>query len=205
MKIICIGRNYSEHVTEMKSEAPENPVFFLKADSCLLTRNRPFYIPEFSNEIHYECELVLRISKVGKYIEERFAHRYYDAVTLGIDFTARDLQQECKKAGLPLAISKSFDGSACLGSFFSLTDIPDISSIPFRLYRNDMLVQSGNSAEMIFSFDQIIAFISRYMTLKTGDLIYTGTPAGVGEIEIGDSLTAYLANLPKPVIQMKIK
>jgi len=205
MKIICVGKNYRNHISEMNSSMPENPVLFLKADSCILNRNRPFFIPDFSNEIHYECEIVLRISKVGKCIEEKFAHRYFDAVALGIDFTARDLQNECKKNGLPWTISKSFDGSACVSSFFPISSIPDVSAIPFRLDRNNVQVQSGNTADMLFSFDKIISYTSKFMMLKTGDLIYTGTPSGVGKVEIGDRLTGYLADIPQPVIQMSIK
>lgn len=194
MKIICIGRNYSEHAKEMNSAVPEKPMFFMKPDIALLQQNAPFYYPDFSNDIHYECELVVRIKKQGKSIDPKFANRYYDQIGLGIDFTARDLQQACKEKGHPWEIAKAFEGSAVISSEFISTEALDLSNISFSLYKNDKLVQQGTSADMIFSIDQIISYVSRFMTLKTGDLIYTGTPSGVGPIQIGDVLVGKIGN-----------
>lgn len=191
MKIICIGRNYRDHAAEMQSEVPKEPVFFMKPESALLMRNRPFFYPEFSSEIHYELELVIRINKVGKHIGKKYAHTYYNEVALGIDFTARDLQRICKEKGLPWEIAKGFDWSAALSNFKPLEKIlPE--DIKFHLLKNGEKVQQAHSTDMIFSFDELISYLSQFMTLKTGDLIYTGTPAGVGPIQIGDSLEAYL-------------
>lgn len=194
MKIICIGRNYSEHAKEMNSAVPEKPMFFMKPDIALLQQNAPFYYPDFSNDIHYECELVVRIKKQGKSIDPKFANRYYDQIGLGIDFTARDLQQACKEKGHPWEIAKAFEGSAVISSEFISTEELDLSNISFSLYKNDKLVQQGTSADMIFSIDQIISYVSRFMTLKTGDLIYTGTPSGVGPIQIGDVLVGKIGD-----------
>ncbi len=194
MKIICIGRNYSEHAKEMNSAIPEEPMFFMKPDIALLQQNAPFYYPDFSNDIHYECELVVRIKKQGKSIDSKFANRYYDQIGLGIDFTARDLQQACKEKGHPWEIAKAFEGSAVISSEFISTEALDMNNISFSLYKNDKLVQQGTSADMIFSIDQIISYVSRFMTLKTGDLIYTGTPSGVGPIQIGDVLVGKIGN-----------
>ncbi|TNE96622.1 MAG: FAA hydrolase family protein [Bacteroidetes bacterium] len=194
MKIICIGRNYSEHAKEMNSAVPEKPMFFMKPDIALLQQNAPFYYPDFSNDIHYECELVVRIKKQGKSIDPKFANRYYDQIGLGIDFTARDLQQACKEKGHPWEIAKAFEGSAVISSEFISTEALDLSNISFSLYKNDKLVQQGTSADMIFSIDQIISYVSRFMTLKTGDLIYTGTPSGVGPIQIGDVLVGKIGD-----------
>lgn len=193
MKIICIGRNYKEHAEELGNKVPENPLFFLKPDTALLRDNDPFYIPDFTNEVHYECELVYKINKVGKNISEKFAHKYYTELGLGVDFTARDLQEKCKEKGHPWEIAKGFDNSAVISSFIPLTSI-DANSINFHLEHNGITVQKGNSQAMIFNIDQIIAYISKFITLKTGDLIYTGTPAGVGKIAIGDSLKGYIEN-----------
>jgi len=191
MKIICIGRNYYEHAKEMDAKPEKDPIFFLKADSCLQRDNRIFFIPEFSNNLHYELEIVLRICRVGKGIAEEFAHRYYDAVTVGIDFTARDLQAQCKAKGLPWEISKSFDQSARIGSWISASEFVNPGTdIPFWLKQNGTIVQSATSATMIFNFDVLIAYLSKFMTLKMGDLIFTGTPAGVGPVSNGDSLEA---------------
>lgn len=194
MKIICIGRNYSEHAKEMNSAVPEKPMFFMKPDIALLQQNAPFYYPDFSNDIHYECELVVRIKKQGKSIDPKFANRYYDQIGLGIDFTARDLQQACKEKGHPWEIAKAFEGSAVISSEFISNEALDLSNISFSLYKNDKLVQQGTSADMIFSIDQIISYVSRFMTLKTGDLIYTGTPSGVGPIQIGDVLVGKIGD-----------
>lgn len=194
MKIICIGRNYSEHAKEMNSSVPEKPMFFMKPDIALLQQNAPFYYPDFSNDIHYECELVVRIKKQGKSIDPKFANRYYDQIGLGIDFTARDLQQACKEKGHPWEIAKAFEGSAVISSEFISTEALDLSNISFSLYKNDKLVQQGTSADMIFSIDHVISYVSRFMTLKTGDLIYTGTPSGVGPIQIGDVLVGKIGD-----------
>lgn len=192
MKILCVGKNYLEHIREFDGDAPEEPLFFMKPETALTTRNRPFFLPDFSNEIHYEAEIVLRINKVGKHIQEKFAHTYYDAIGLGIDFTARDVQRRCREQGIPWEICKSFDGSAAISKFISKEKFADLSDLNFSLYLNDVLVQKGNTRDMIFSFDKIISFVSRYATLKTGDLIFTGTPAGVGPVHFNDRLTGFI-------------
>ncbi len=192
MKIICIGRNYIDHARELGNQVPEDPVFFMKPDSALIRNNKPFFYPDFSNEIHHEIELVVKISRLGKHIEKKFAHRYYEEVGLGIDFTARDLQKKQARDGKPWEISKAFDGSAPLGKFIRLDSLPDPSAIRFSLEKNGIVVQKGNTKDMIFSIDEVIAYISKFLTLKMGDLIYTGTPAGVGPVKIGDQLTAYI-------------
>ncbi len=194
MKIICIGRNYAEHAKELKNEVPTVPVFFMKPDTALLKENAPFYYPAFSNDIHYEVELVVKISKNGKTILPQFAHKYYDQITVGIDFTARDLQQQCKEKGLPWEKAKAFDQSAVVGQFISLASLPKKDEISFSLSLNKKVVQQGVSNQMLFSVDQIIAYVSGFITLKTGDLIYTGTPAGVGPVKIGDRLEAKIEN-----------
>jgi acylpyruvate hydrolase len=189
MKVICIGRNYSEHAKELNNPLPEEPVFFLKPDTSVVKDNAPFYHPEFSNDIHHEVELVLRVSKAGKHIGEAFALNYIDAISVGIDFTARDIQQKCKEKGLPWEKAKAFDGSAPVGTF-----IPFVADkeYDFSLKINGELRQSGNSCDMLFSFRKIIAYVSQFVTLKTGDLIFTGTPAGVSRVAIGDKLEAIL-------------
>lgn len=174
MKIICIGRNYSEHAKELKNEVPTEPVYFMKPDSALLLRNRPFYIPDFSNEIHHEVELVVKIARLGKNIQEKFAHRYYDEIGLGVDFTARDIQSECKAKGLPWEKAKGFDSSAVLSEFLPKSELGDVNQIAFLMKKNGEVVQDGNSSDMLFNIDAIIAYVSRFMTLKMGDLIYTG-------------------------------
>lgn len=194
MKIICIGRNYAEHAKELNSEIPTEPVFFLKPDTSLIKDNQPFYYPDFSNEIHHEVELVLKISKVGKNILPQFANKYYDEIGIGIDFTARDIQAECKKKGLPWERAKAFDGSAPIGKFIDKKQFADENTISFWLNLNGKAVQKGNTKDLLFSFDKIIAYVSKYFTLKTGDLIYTGTPEGVGPVAIGDILEAYIEN-----------
>lgn len=186
MKIICIGRNYQEHAKEMGADIPQKPVFFMKSDTALLKENK-FYYPSFTQDLHYECEIVVKISKTGKNIDERFAHKYYNEISLGIDFTARDLQSECKKNGLPWELAKSFDNSAPIAEKW--LDISKVTlPIHFEFLQNNILKQKSNSAEMLFSIEQIIAYVSKFITLKTGDLIYTGTPAGVGPVAIGDKL-----------------
>jgi len=191
MKIICIGRNYADHAKELGNEIPDEPVIFMKPKSALLQPHTPFYYPEFTNELNYECELVLRISKNGKYIQERHASNYYNGITVGIDFTARDIQDECKKKGLPWEKAKAFDNSAAIGKFVDIT--PDINkkNINFTFSKNGEIVQTGNSGQMLFSFDKLIANISNYFSLNIGDLIFTGTPAGVGECVVGDELEAF--------------
>jgi 2-keto-4-pentenoate hydratase/2-oxohepta-3-ene-1,7-dioic acid hydratase in catechol pathway len=189
MKIICIGRNYAEHAKELNNDLPEEPLFFLKPDTALL-KEKDFYYPNFTNDLHFECEIVVKIDKVGKNIDQKFANKYYSEITLGIDFTARDLQQKCKEKGLPWEKAKSFDNSAPISSkWIKLQDI-EFSSIEFQFYQNDDLKQHGFTRDMIFSIDQIIAHVSKFITLKTGDLIFTGTPAGVGPVAIGDCLKA---------------
>lgn len=193
MKIICIGKNYLEHIREMEGKIPEEPIFFLKPDTALLRNNDPFYIPEWTGNLHHEVELVLRICRLGKNIEIKFAHRYYDAISLGIDFTARDVQSELMRKGLPWEKAKAFDYSAAISSkFFPLNSFPELQKIRFRLDVNNQTVQQATSELMIFGFDEIISHISKFMTLKIGDLIYTGTPAGVGPVKIGDKLEGYL-------------
>ena len=192
MKIICIGRNYAEHAKELKSEIPTEPVIFMKPNTALLKDNKPFYVPDFSKNLHYEGELVLKICKQGKYIDEKFAHKYFDAITVGVDFTARDLQNKLKDKGLPWEISKAFDNSAVIGEFKKLSELENGKEISFSLQLNDAVVQKGNSNEMLFSFAKIIAFASQYFTLQVGDLIYTGTPAGVGPVKPGDLLQGFL-------------
>jgi acylpyruvate hydrolase len=193
MKIICVGRNYVAHAKELNNEIPDEPVLFMKPDSALLRNNDPFYIPEWSNDVHHEIELIVRICKVGKSIEKRFAHRYYKEIGIGIDFTARDLQNALKDKGLPWEKSKAFDHSAVIcAEFVSVGLFPDRNAIHFKLDKNGKTVQEGDSALMIFSIDDIIAHVSKYFTLKIGDLIYTGTPSGVGPVRVGDRLEGYL-------------
>ncbi len=202
MKIICIGRNFKNHIKELNSPYPDNPVFFLKPESALLRNGNDFYIPDFSNDIHYELEVVLKINRLGKHIQEKFARDYYDEVSLGIDFTARDIQQKCKEKGLPWEISKAFDSSAAIGDFIPVDKL-EVGKINFHLLKNNEVVQKASVSEMIFSFDKIISYVSQYMTLKIGDLIYTGTPEGVGKVEIGDNLTGFLND--KELIKISIK
>ncbi len=194
MKIFCIGRNYVDHIKELNNAIPSSPVFFLKPDTALLIRNRPFYYPSFSTEIHYEVELVLKICKVGKRIQKRFAHTYYDEIGIGLDMTARDLQDSAKQKGLPWALAKGFDQSAPVGAFIPVGRLKDTADISFHLDLNGNTVQRGNSGLMIYPFDDIISYISDFMTLRTGDYIFTGTPAGVGPVKIGDKLEAYIGD-----------
>lgn len=204
MKIICIGRNYVAHVRELNNEVPGEPVFFMKPDSSLLRNNDPFYIPGWTNDVHHEIELVLKINRIGKNIEKRFAHRYFDEIGIGIDFTARDVQQKLKDKGLPWEKAKAFDQSAVLGNtFIKKEDLADAGNIQFKLNINGNTVQDGNSNLMIFSFDDIISYISQFVTLKIGDLIYTGTPAGVGPVKIGDRLEGYLED--RKLLDFEIK
>ncbi|MDR0830435.1 MAG: fumarylacetoacetate hydrolase family protein [Prevotellaceae bacterium] len=203
MKIFCIGWNYRAHNSEMsRAEQPEKPVVFLKPDSALLKNNKPFFIPDFSQQIEYEAELVFKIDKLGKNISEKFAHRYYSQAALGIDFTARDLQQQLRAKGEPWEISKGFDGSAVLSEFIDLENFINKNEINFSLKKNNEIVQIGNSKNMIFSIDKIIAYISQFYILRTGDLIYTGTPSGVGKVEIGDRLSGFIEG--KEMLNFKI-
>ena len=194
MKIFAVGMNYAAHNKELQHTLliPEEPVIFMKPDSALLKDGKPFFIPDFSSEVHYETELVVRINRLGKNIAERFAHRYYDAATLGIDFTARDLQRKLRQAGNPWEISKAFDNSAAIGEFVPVEKLGDLQNLHFRLDIDDACVQKGYSGDMLFGVDKIIAYISRFFTLKIGDLIYTGTPAGVGPVSVGQHLQGYL-------------
>ena len=194
MKIICVGRNYAAHAKELGNDIPTEPVIFMKPKSALLLSHSPFYYPEFTNELHYECELVLRICKNGKYIPERMAHNYYNGITTGIDFTARDIQNELMQKGLPWEKAKAFDNSAAVGKFIDITPDMNKKNINFNLLKNKEQVQTGNSGDMIFSFDSIIAYVTNYFSLNIGDLIFTGTPAGVGECVVGDELEAYIEN-----------
>jgi len=203
MKIICIGRNYVKHAQELQHDVPTEPVFFMKPDSALLKDNKPFFLPDFSSEIHHEIELVIKISKLGKNIEARFAHRYYQEIGLGIDFTARDLQRQLIEKGLPWEKAKAFDSSAVLGKFLPKEQQGNLGKIPFSLRKYGVVVQSGDSELMIFPFDIIIEHVSKYVTLKIGDLIYTGTPAGVGPVAIGDRLEGFIGELSMFDIQVK--
>lgn len=201
MKIICIGRNYAEHAKEMKAELPCEPVFFMKPETALL-KETDFYLPDFTNDLHHEIELVLKICKAGKHIEEQFAHKYYDQIGLGIDFTARDIQTECKLKGLPWEKAKSFDNSAPIGKFENKTKFI-LNNINFSLTINGEQKQLGNSSDLIFSFDQIISFVSKFVSLKVGDLIYTGTPSGVGPVKIGDKLEGFINDVSYLTLSIK--
>ncbi len=203
MKILAIGRNYSEHAKELNNPVPTEPVVFMKPDTALLREGKAFYHPEFSNDIHYEVELVVKIGKEGKHISEKFAKNYIDAIGIGIDFTARDLQEKCKQKGLPWEIAKAFDHSAPIGNFITINEIPDINAIDFSLKKNDEIVQQGNSSQMLFNFEQIISYLSKRFTLKKGDLIFTGTPAGVGKINIGDKFEAFIGS--ESMLRLEIK
>lgn len=201
MKIICIGRNYAEHAKEMKADLPTEPVFFMKPDTALL-KEGDFYIPDFTQDLHHEIELVLKICKAGKHIEEQFAHKYYDEIGLGIDFTARDIQAKCKEKGLPWEKAKAFDNSAPIGSFLKKESL-DLANINFELKVNGQSRQIGNSKDLIFSFDKVIAYVSQFVSLKVGDLIYTGTPEGVAAVKMGDKLEGFLNG--KPFLKLNIK
>ncbi|MAR39458.1 MAG: 2-hydroxyhepta-2,4-diene-1,7-dioate isomerase [Flavobacteriales bacterium] len=203
MKIICIGRNYLNHVKELGNDLPDEPLFFLKPDTSIQPKGHPFFIPHFSEDIHYETELVVRINKTGKHIKERFAHKYYSQIGLGIDFTARDIQQECKQKGLPWEKAKGFDGSAQISKSFIEKSELTLDNIPFSLEKNGEQVQKGNSKNMLFNFDKIISYISQFYTMKIGDLIYTGTPEGVGKVYPGDILKGYIGE--KEMFKVVIK
>ena len=203
MKIICIGRNFANHALEMKSDVPTTPMFFMKPDVALLRPGTPFFYPDFSKEIHYECELVVKINRTGKNIAEKFANKYYSEIGLGIDFTARDLQDLCKQKGHPWEIAKSFEGSAAISADFISKEELDLNNIQFSMKQNGKVVQNGNSSDMIFKIDKLIAYVSQFMTLKIGDLIYTGTPEGVGPISIGDELTGFIGEQEMFMVRVK--
>ncbi|MBK8599856.1 MAG: fumarylacetoacetate hydrolase family protein [Flavobacterium sp.] len=203
MKLICIGRNYAKHIEELQNERPDEPVVFLKPDSAILLKQHPFVIPEFSSDIHHEIELIVKISKVGKYIEPKFAHKYYEEISVGIDFTARDVQQTLKDKGLPWEKAKAFDGSAVIGSFISKKLFSSLESINFELTNNGKTVQKGNSSLMLWKIDELIAYVSQYFTLKIGDIIFTGTPEGVAVVQPNDVLEGFIEN--KKVFRINIK
>ncbi len=202
MKIICIGRNYAKHIEELANEKPENPVVFLKPDSAILPKKMPFFIPPFSEDIHYEVEVLVKINKVGKHIAPKFAHKYYDTVGLGIDFTARDMQAACKEKGLPWEKAKAFDGSAVVGEFFP-KELFEINNLSFQLTKNDTVVQDGNTQHMLWKVDELISYVSQFFTLKKGDIIFTGTPAGVGKVVENDVLVGVLEG--KEAFRVKVK
>ena len=203
MKIICIGRNYSQHAEELSNKKPESPVIFIKPDTAILQSRLPFYIPPFSNQIHHEVEVLVRINRIGKYIKEKFAHKYYQEIGLGIDFTARDLQQNLKEKGLPWEKAKAFDGSALIGNWFNKNNFSDLNQLDFELVKNRETVQEGNTSQMTWSIDTLINEVSRFFTLKIGDIIFTGTPAGVGPVVENDVLEGYLEG--KKAFTLKIK
>src|SRR5690606_13152237 len=203
MKIICVGRNYTEHIAELQNEKPDAPVIFMKPDTALLKNGLDFYLPEFSSEIHHEVELVVKISKVGKHIAEKFAPKYYSQISLGIDFTARDIQSSLKEKGLPWELAKAFDNSAFVGEWIPVEFLGDLNDVQFSLSKNGEMVQVGHSAKMLWKIDQLITYISKYFTLKTGDLIFTGTPAGVSEIHRGDFLKGHINN--QEIFNLSIK
>ena len=194
MKLICIGRNYTKHIEELENEKPTDPVVFLKPDTSILLKKQPFFLPDFSNDVHHEVEILIKINKVGKYIDRKFAHKYYDEIGLGIDFTARDLQSQLKAKGLPWEKAKAFDGAAVIGKWLAKSGFNDVNNIRFSLYKNDALVQEGNTNLMLWKIDELIEYVSKYFTLKIGDIIFTGTPAGVGKVVANDKLKGFIEN-----------
>ena len=203
MKIICIGRNYADHITELKNERPSEPIVFLKPDTSILLKKQPFFIPEFSNEVQHEVELLVKITKVRKHIDKKFAHKYYDEIGLGIDFTARDLQQQLKQKGLPWEKAKAFDGAAVIGKFVPKSRFEALDNISFSLKKNGQIVQRGNSSHMLWQFDELIEYVSKYFTLKIGDVIFTGTPAGVAKVNPDDEVAGFIAD--EEFFKIKIK
>lgn len=204
MKIICIGRNYTEHIAELENEKPAEPVVFLKPDTSILLHKQPFFIPEWTNDVHHEVEVVVKINRIGKYIEPQFAHKYYDEVGLGIDFTARDVQSNCKKKGLPWEKAKAFDGAAVVSrDFINKENLGDLDNLKFQLYKNEQLQQDGDTSHMLWKIDELIAYVSQFFTLKIGDLIFTGTPAGVSRVQENDVLTGTLAG--QEMFRIKVK
>ena len=203
MKIICIGRNYADHAKELNNPVPKEPVFFLKPDTALLPKKNPFVYPSFSKDIHHEIEVVIKINRLGKHIEEKFAHKYYNEIGVGVDFTARDLQQQCKEQGMPWENAKAFDGSAPTSPFTNINQFNDINNLDFSIQINGETKQVGSTKDMLFNFNQIIAYVSQFFTLKIGDLIYTGTPAGVGPIKINDTVDCFIED--KKMLSFNVK
>ena len=203
MKLICIGRNYINHITELKNEKPSDPVVFIKPDTAILLKKQPFFIPDYSKNIQHEVEVIVKINRVGKYIETKFAHKYYDHIGLGIDFTARDLQQKLKASGLPWEKAKAFDGSAVVGKWAPKSTFESLENLSFSLKKNDVVVQSGNTQQMLWGIDTVIAYVSQFFTLKIGDIIFTGTPSGVGNVEKNDLLEGFIEN--KKIFKLEVK
>ena len=203
MKIICVGRNYVEHIKELNNEAPNDPVLFLKPDTSILLKKQPFFIPEFSNEVHHEVEILVKINRIGKHIDRKFAHKYYGEIGLGIDFTARDLQSKLKEKGLPWEKAKAFDGAAVVGKFLEKNDFKNVDNINFRLEKNDKVQQKGNTSLMLWKIDTLIEYISKYFTLKIGDIIFTGTPSGVAKVNPNDILKGFIEE--KEIFSIKVK
>ncbi|MDA0176071.1 fumarylacetoacetate hydrolase family protein [Mesoflavibacter profundi] len=203
MKLICIGRNYTKHIEELQNERPTEPVVFIKPDTAILLKKQPFFIPDFSNDVHHEVEVLVKINRVGKHIDKKFAHKYYDKIGLGIDFTARDLQQKLKEKGLPWEKAKSFDGAAVIGNWIDKSEIEDVNAINFSLKKNETTIQSGNTSHMLYKIDEIIEYVSKYFTLKIGDIIFTGTPEGVGKVVANDELKGYIED--KEMFSIKVK
>ena len=203
MKIICIGRNYTDHIKELANERPEDPVVFLKPDTSLVLKNQPFFIPPFSDDVHYEVEILVRINRIGKHIQQKFAHKYYDEIGLGIDFTARDLQAKLKAKGLPWEKAKAFDGAAVVGDWVNKSELPHIDELQFEMTKNGTVVQQSSSALMLWKVDELIAYVSQFFTLKIGDIIFTGTPAGVGPVVENDALEGSLEG--RQLFSIKVK
>ncbi|WP_294825227.1 fumarylacetoacetate hydrolase family protein [uncultured Flavobacterium sp.] len=203
MKIICIGRNYAKHIEELQNERPDEPVIFMKPDTAVVQKQFPFVIPEFSNDVHHEVEVLVKISRVGKYIDAKFAHKYYNEIGLGIDFTARDLQSKLKEKGLPWEKAKAFDGSAVVGEFINKSELGDLNALDFELTNNDEAVQRGNTQHMLWKIDELIAYVSQYFTLRTGDILFTGTPEGVAKVNPGDVLEGSL--MGKKIFKVQVK
>ena len=203
MKIICIGRNYADHVEELENERPKEPVVFLKPDTTIGQRNTPFYIPDFSSDVHHEIEIIVKINRIGKHIQEQFAHKYYDQISVGIDFTARDLQTQLKAKGLPWEKAKAFDGAAVLGQWLPKKEFKDLQNLNFELTKNDASVQRGHTRLMLYTINQLIAYVSQFFTLKIGDILFTGTPAGVGAVQENDRLEGFLEG--QKLLDLKIK
>ncbi|WP_299315428.1 fumarylacetoacetate hydrolase family protein [uncultured Aquimarina sp.] len=203
MKLICIGRNYTDHIEELENEKPTDPVVFMKPDTSILLKKQPFFIPDFSDDVHHEIEVLIKIKKVGKHIDRRFAHKYYDEIGLGIDFTARDLQSKLKSKGLPWEKAKAFDGAAVIGEWIAKNEFSDVNNINFRLEKNEEIVQQGNTQFMLWKIDELIEYVSQYFTLKIGDVIFTGTPAGVGAVKTNDNLSGFIEE--KKMFSIKVK
>ncbi|MFD2573058.1 fumarylacetoacetate hydrolase family protein [Spirosoma soli] len=203
MKLICVGRNYVEHIRELNNEQPDDPVIFMKPETAIPLKNEPFFYPDFSNDVHHEVEILVKINRVGKNIDEKFAHKYYDEIGVGIDFTARDVQSKLKAKGLPWELAKGFNGSAPISQFVPKTDFPDLQNVNFRLDVNGATRQQGNTSLMLFKIDYLISFVSRYFLLQQGDILFTGTPKGVGPVQVGDRLTAYIEDRPMLTFDVK--